>query len=243
MSDRHQYSKPPLIEAVIELRFDQAMSDKDLTRAKDRLHRAFPAVDEMKTFQAKLEAHGAVQDMGLAGYKMTAKNGLDVVLLQRNILVTSRLAPYEGWDALVAKTQANYEIFERAVGFRRIVRLGSRFVNRIDVPDRLLANKPISDLLNIKIALPAGIATSQSGFSLATNFVHSGSDLKVLVQVAMGDPVLIDHTSVFVDLDCSIDQQIPMNMEELWKLLATIRDPKDEIFESLLTPEIRELFR
>lgn len=243
MADRHHYSKPPLIEAVIELRFDQNLSVKDLIRAKDRLQRSFPAVEELKTFQAKLEAHSAVQDMGLTGYKMSAKNGLDVVLFQSNILVTSRLAPYEGWGQLLLQAQNNYETFEKAVGFRRIVRLGSRFINRIDVPDHFLANRHVSDFLNIKIALPAEISASRSTFSLAINFVHRGSGLKVLAQVALGDPALIDHTSVFLDLDCSIEEQIPTKMTEVWEVLETMRDPKDDIFESLLTPEVRELFK
>jgi uncharacterized protein (TIGR04255 family) len=81
------------------------------------------------------------------------------------------------------------------------------------------------------------------GWALALNFRHAGSGLNVLAQVAIGDPVLIDHASVFVDLDCSIEEEIPANMGQFWKLVETMRDPKDEIFESLITPEVRELFK
>jgi len=243
MADRQQYSKPPLVEAVLELRFEQNLSDKEMIRAKDRLQRPFPAVEELKTFQAKLEPRGAVTDMGLAGFKLTSKNGIDVVLLQRNTIVASRLAPYCGWERFVAQAKENYELFEKVVGLKRINRIGARFVNRIDVPDQLLANRHVGDLLNIKIELPNETASSRGVFSLALNFRHSGSGLKVLVQVAVGDPVLIDHTSVFVDLDCAIDEQIPANMAQLWELVETMRDPKDDIFESLITPEVRELFK
>jgi uncharacterized protein (TIGR04255 family) len=243
MADRQQYLKPPLIEAVLELRFGHDLSDKELTRAKDRLQRAFPAVEEMKTFQAKLEAYGAVRDLGLAGFKLTAKNGADVILLQRNTLVTSRLPPYYGWERLTEQAKENYELFEKVVGLKPIVRIGARFVNRIDVPDRLLADRHVGDLLNIKIELPDGTASSRAGFSLAINFKHAGSGLNILAQVAIGEPVLIDHTSVFVDLDCFIEEGIPTNPGQFWKLVETMRDPKDEIFESLITPEVRELFK
>lgn len=243
MADRQRYSKPPLIEAVLELRFGEDVSDKELTRAKDRLQRAFPAVEELKTFQAKLEAYGAVKDLGLAGFKLTARNGADVILMQRNTLATSRLPPYLGWERFTAQAKENYELFEKVVGFKRIGRIGARFINRIDVPERLLADRHVGDLLNIKIELPKGTASARAGFSLATNFRHAGSGLNVLAQVAIGDPVLIDHASVFVDLDCSIEENFPGNMEQLWKLVATMRDPKDEIFESFITPEVRELFK
>jgi hypothetical protein len=48
---------------------------------------------------------------------------------------------------------------------KRIVRIGARFVNRIDVPDRLLADRHVGDLLNIKIELPKATASSRAGFS------------------------------------------------------------------------------
>lgn len=243
MADRQQYPKPPLLEAVLELRFEQSMSERDLTRLKDRLLRAFPAADELRNFQAKLEDQAAVQMTGIVGYKLTAKNGADVVLLQPNALVTSRLAPYQGWDSLVKQAKENYEAFEKIAGYKRVVRTGVRFVNRIDVPNNLLANRCVSDLLNIKITLPAGAASSLGGFSLAQNFVHQESGLKVLAQVAIGEPALIDHTSVFVDIDCAIDEKIPVKIDEVWELVSTMRDPKDNIFESFITPAVREFFK
>ena len=59
----------------------------------------------------------------------------------------------------------------------------------------------------------------------------------------MGEPVLIEHTSVFVDVDCAIDEKIPANSDQVWKLVDTMRDAKDSIFEGFLTEEVRELFR
>jgi len=35
MGIRQQYSKPPLIEAVLELRFENAFTERELTRLKD----------------------------------------------------------------------------------------------------------------------------------------------------------------------------------------------------------------
>ncbi len=243
MAERHHYSKPPLLEAVLELRLDQNFTDREFVRLKDRLERKYPTVEEIRTYQAKLEARGSVVDQGLVGFKMTAKSSVDVVVLQLNALVTSRLSPYFGWERLMAQVKENYEAVAKIVGFRRFSRIGARFVNRIDVPNKLLADRHVGDLLNMKIELPAGMASARGAYSLALNFVHHDSGLKVLAQVAVGDPALIDHTSVFVDLDCAIDNNIPSNVEQVWELIETMRDPKDNIFESLLTPEVRELFQ
>lgn len=243
MADRQQYSKPPLIEAVLELRFETGLSERDLSRAKDRLQKTFPSVEQMVNLEARLEPNGSVRQVGLSGYKLTAKNGADVVLLQEKSLTASRLAPYEGWQLLLEKAQENYRLFEKVVGFRRVTRVGARFVNRIDVPNELLAHRHVGDLLKVRISLPEGVAASLGTFSLAINLVHAGSGLKVLAQVAIGEPALIDHTSVFVDLDFAVDRDLPASMEQLWELVATMRDPKDEVFESILTPELRELFQ
>ena len=165
------------------------------------------------------------------------------MLLQQQSLVTSRLAPYDGWERVKARAKEEYEIFEKVVGFKSVIRIGGRFVNRIDVPDKLLADRYVGDLLNIKIELPSEAASSRGAYSLAVNFVHPKSQLKVLAQVAVGEPALIDHTSVFVDLDCAIEQGIPNNIGQMWDLVQTMRKPKNEIFESIITPEIRKLFK
>ncbi len=111
------------------------------------------------------------------------------------------------------------------------------------MPDRLLSDRHVGDLLNIQIKLPDAVASARKTFSLAVNFVHAASGLHVLAQVAVGDPALIDHTSLFVDLDCAIDKKIPDKIEHIWTLVDTMRDPKDEIFESFITPELRRLFQ
>jgi uncharacterized protein (TIGR04255 family) len=243
MAARPQYKKPPIIEAVLEFRFDGTLSERDMVRLKERLERNFPSTEEQRNFQVTLGKEAATKQLGVAGYKLTSKNAVDVVLIQQQAFVTSRLAPYEGWEKLIENAKANFAVFEKVVGFKRVVRIGTRFINRIDVPVAKLADKDIGDLLKIKIELPSGIASSKGSYSLAINFVHGDSGMKVLAQVAVGEPVLIEHASVFVDIDCAIDENIPANSGQVWTMVDTMRDAKDDIFEGFLTEEARELFR
>src|SRR6266581_5349617 len=134
MVDRVQYRKPPIIEAVIELKFDEGLSERDLARLKERFGRNFPAAEEVRNFEVQLVDRAAARQLGLVGYKLTAKSAVDVVLIQQQGLTTSRLAPYQGWDHLIGNAKENIGLFEKVVGYKRISRIGTRFVNRIDIP-------------------------------------------------------------------------------------------------------------
>lgn len=243
MAEIRQYAKPPLVEAVLELRFETPFTDRELTRVKDKVARKSSKVDELKNYQAQMVPDGAVKDLGLVGYRVTAANGVDVVLVQNNSLVTSRMAPYEGWDRLIADTKTNYEAVEKIIGLRRITRIGARFINRVDVPNRLIRDKYIGDLLNIKIEGPPVTSGDRGPYSLALNFVHPQTGIKMFAQISVGDPVLIDHTPLFIDLDCAIDEGIPATIAQVWTLIDTMREPKDDVFESFITSEVRELFQ
>jgi uncharacterized protein (TIGR04255 family) len=243
MISNRQYKRPPLIEGVLELRFEEAFSERDLTRLKDRLVRSYPAAEEMRNFQVKLEHRAQAQQMDIAGYKLTAKNAVDVVLIQQRTIATSRLAPYLGWENLTASAKANYGTLEKVAGYRKVVRLGARFVNRIDIPLKQLGERNIGDLLNIQISIPGDLASSRGTFSLATNFVHGTSGVNILAQVGTGDPVLIEHASIFLDIDASIEDEFPPNIENVWALLDRLQEAKDKVFESFITDEIRDTFR
>jgi uncharacterized protein (TIGR04255 family) len=239
MIQNQRYKRPPLIEAVLEFRFDDVSSERDLVRLKERLARGYPAVEEQRNFQVKLEVGAEAEQMGIAGYKLTANNAVDVVLIQ-----PSRLAPYLGWEHLVTNAKSNFDAVDKVLGYRRVTRIGARFVNRIDMPIDQLGDRNIGDLLNIRISLPDGLASSRGIFSLATNFVHEKSGVKFLAQVGIGgEPTLIDRASIFLDIDASIDSNLPANIERVWELLHTLQEAKDEVFETFITDEIRGTFQ
>ena len=243
MSVQKQYTRPPITEAVIELRFGETLSLRDLDRVQQKFKRQFPTVEEQKRIEFSVEDNKVTHNATPAGYKMTAESAVDVLLVNPNSLCTVRLAPYEGWDVLVGSAADHFALFTRVVGRKNMIRVGTRFINRFDIPNELIKGVDLTEFLLFGIALPLGIGKTIGPYSLAANTVHDQTGVKLLVQSAVVAPALLDHTSITLDTDAFLDSDIPQKLDEMWAAVARLRVAKNAVFESSITEKLRELFK
>jgi len=61
------YSQPPIVEAVVELRFRETLSNRDLQRTKDKFKQQFPAVEERRTISVTVKGTQVDTKSDLAG--------------------------------------------------------------------------------------------------------------------------------------------------------------------------------
>lgn len=241
------YSKPPITEAVIELRTDEVYDARDLERCRDRLKREYARVEPQTEVNINVDEVGAVTHQSkVIGFKLTAANAVDVVLVNAAIVATSRLAPYINFELLLESTRQNVETVAKLVGRRRISRIGVRFVNRIDVPDAVFETSgKWPGFVKVMPALPADVMRKEdcSHFmNIHANYA-SNRDIRLVIQGGMLNPVLLNHQSFQLDIDVAFDRDIPQRFDEVWERLATLRAAKNHIFESCITDAARELFK
>jgi uncharacterized protein (TIGR04255 family) len=240
--EQKQYARPPITEAVFEFRTDNALSNRDLERCRDRFKRQYEKVEDVTDVELLINEDGKIGHKTTAsGYKLTASNAVDLVLLNPLSLATIRLAPYSRWENLLQTAQANFDTFVKIVGRRNIVRLGSRFVNRIDIPNEKLAGRRSNDFLQ------SGIEVSEAAGEVSAYLwsVHATrpDGIEVKVQTGTANPVLIDHTSFLIDIDASMDSGIPPRIDDMWERAELLRVAKNSVFESMITDRCRELFQ
>jgi uncharacterized protein (TIGR04255 family) len=240
--ERH-YARPPITEAVLELRFEGLMDSRDLERTRDRFKSKYSNVEQVREFQVSVLPDGKLaQKITSSGFKMTDKNAVDVLRLAPSVLGTIRLAPYERWEKLLSQAKENFETLTKLLGRKKVIRIGTRFINRIDIPNSLLEGRKLSDFFRIgAIAIPE--VRSVSAVSLAVNAVHAGTGAKLIVQSGTVEPALIDHTSVSLDTDAYWDADIPLRVDEMWEKTRILREAKNSIFERSITDHMRSLFQ
>ncbi len=242
MASKRHYDRPPIVEAVIDLKFDGVLPDRELRRLRDRFKSGFPSIEEKKNIRVEVGAQGVSTNETPAGFKMTAKNAVDVVLINEDSFGTVRLAPYNRWESLIANAKVNFELFTKVVGRKKVVRLGVRFVNRLDIPKAKIVGRPLAEFIKLGITLPEGIARQTGGHSLAVNLVEASTGAKVLLQSGEILPALLDHTSFTLDIDASWDSDISNRIDEMWDSVELLRSAKNACFESCITDELRGLF-
>jgi uncharacterized protein (TIGR04255 family) len=241
-SEQKHYPRPPITEAVIELRSDRALSPRDLERCRDKFKRQYEKVEDLNeievVFQENKISHRAVS----SGYKMTAGNAVDLVMLNPLSLATIRLAPYQRWEGLLRSAKENLEALTKIVGRQNFVRIGARFINRIDIPNERLAREKTTDFIVSGIDIP--VETSGILNAYYFNAQSERKDgIKLMIQSGVANPVLLDHTSILLDIDAFIDADIPTRIDEMWERTELLRRAKNSVFESHITDKCRELFQ
>lgn len=238
------YSRAPVTEAVFEFRFDGVLTLRDLERLRDRLKPRYPAVEDRRNVEVQVSSDGHIQTKAsLLGYQMTSADARHVVLVQSNSFGTIRQAPYETWDELISVARANYSEFERVAGRRTFNRISTRFVNRIDIPNASLEADDVTSWFNAGTKIPAKFAGSLKNFSFSEIFGCGDGRFGALLQGGTVDPFLLNHTSVVIDIDISLERDISQHKDVLWETAEQLRAAKNDVFEEVITDRVRGLIR
>jgi uncharacterized protein (TIGR04255 family) len=214
-----------------------------MIRSRDKFKRGYPTIEEKKTVNIEILTNEVKHTSTPAGFKMTARNAADLLLINVSSIGTSRLAPYESWDIFVQLAKENFETFTKLVGRKTLTRIGARYINRFDIPNNIIVGRELTEFLRIGISLPDEITKVTGPFSLAVNAIEATTGAKLLIQSAVIPPALLDHTSITLDVDAYFDQEIPQRINEMWEKTSILRNAKNSVFEHSITDKLRELFR
>lgn len=233
------YKRAPITEAVIEIRLEAPIEPDLLERIKDRLLDEYPA-PPLKTMAVDVELSDEPKlSQQAQGYRLGSGDGASLVTIGRNLLTTSRLAPYEGWEPFIASARRNWLTWRKLTGWRKIARLGVRYVNRIDVPgDHVL----ISDYMTFGLVLPPLGLPPLASFAINAAMPLGKDDCRLILNGGSTASPLVNVTSFILDLDVSRESDLPQNEDGLWELADRIRGHKNTVFEACITDRARELF-
>lgn len=242
---RGAYANPPITEAVLDLRIEPALPLPDLQKLKTRFTREYPNSEELVDWNVGFgpDPIGRITTQAAEigrWYKLTSNDQADVIFLKPQNLSTSRLSPYRGWDSFFARAKRNYEIWRRSVGHQKIVRVATRYINRIDIPVRDLEKHGVESYFIVLPKLPGG-RQSLKFFVQAMVSVPEIAATAIFNFGSIPSP-LLDHVSFMLDIDLSRDHSIPTRGPDLWEMISQFRDYKNAIFEDSITDRARDLF-
>jgi uncharacterized protein (TIGR04255 family) len=239
-----RYNRPPIVEAVIDFKFEGNLSDRELERLRDRFKAKYRSIEERKNIQIEVQTDQIVTNPISAGFKMTAENAIDLILINPDSFGSVRLAPYEKWESLFATAKDNFDLFTKVIGRRKIARIGVRYINRLDIPNAKVEGKPLSQFVRVGIALPVEVSSVVGGFSFTFTGIEVSTGAKLILNSGtIAPPALLEHTSISLDIDVSWDADIPARVEDIWAKTEVLRHAKNAVFEGCITDELRALLQ
>lgn len=234
------YSKPPITECVIELRFSEEIDFEKIVKHSKKFKRNYPNEAKNIQFLMELSDKEPSKKQTDLGLQLSSKNALEVIAINRNSFMVSQLAPYPGWEVFSDRFYNDFELFTSEFGRRTFTRAGMRFINRIDIP---LDSSDVQKFINVYPQLPEFDQSKPRTFALTSTFELEEKGLAVTLQSATVESPVPKHASFVIDIDVFAEAGLPMRYD-MWKeKLSNMRDLKNDVFERSITDEARRLFK
>jgi uncharacterized protein (TIGR04255 family) len=150
------YRRPPITEAVVELRLGDQIDIDQVDRIKDRLADDYP-ISPQTIQNISLIAGPGNQNrtqVEFGAYKLLSADATNAAVISRQHITNSRLAPYNGWEDFTEQAKRNWTVWRKVAGWHPISRVGVRYINRIDVPNPDEKPLPIDDYLVFRPIFP-----------------------------------------------------------------------------------------
>lgn len=244
-STRFKYPNPPIQEAICEVHFDlpSPLSKEQMGRLKPIWEKEYPdqkLVEEKNlSFQISQEEITPPSWQTL-GHRLICRSGDGKRLVQLSgfFLAINQLKPYPGWEEsfrqIILKRASE---FQDVLGLMKFKRVGLRYINRIDVPE-----KPLDWEKWVAIEFPI---PKELGLSCRVFQMHFQNELsegrRLIVNLVTLPPTAASISSLILDLDL-IWEGTPAELPSLEKYLELVHGPHRLAFENYLTDNTRKLF-
>ena len=242
-----KYTKPPIVEAVLHVRYREPMTAGQVRRISALLKSRYPNSREEADFQMVAEAGGKKVLIPKAvqvdtGNRLVSGNDQLVVVTRPSSVLFAHQAPYPGWEAFIGQAHFVFDTLRDKIGVRTVSSVGLRYVNRIDIPSPEGRINP-TDYLSIGVAVPStGLVESSRLFQVLSEVDLNHDKLVARIGAATAVPALIGYVALLLDIDIIAQADVPAKAVDFWALVARMRDDKNTIFESCVTDKARALF-
>jgi uncharacterized protein (TIGR04255 family) len=242
------YRRPPITEAVIALTFNEAIESRDLAKADSNFAKLYPDHQDARNLDVQVLMPPArpeiVPDTTIKkdemGHRRSSNDQTQIIILWPTTFVFSQLAPYPGWDDFFERFVRDWALWKKVVGYRKISRVGVRYINRIDIPIMEDVTR-YEEFLNLYPQIPDELGPVFA-YGIQAQFAYPEIDGRITINSASAPSPLLGHVSFIFDQDISKEINVPQTENGLYELLNQIHVKKNAVFEACITDRARELF-
>ncbi len=247
---RRIYPNPPIVEAVIEFRFEPRGDAADLAQTLRKALGDTYDADQTRT-QDWIEAEVSVADGGVAA---AARRTPHVTFLQSasghrllgcgpGSLSVHTLAPYPGWESFIAQAEEAVGALPGPLADAPVLSVSVRYIDRIELPAD--NNIGFADFITVMPPRPAQMPNVLSGCYYATQATDPEDGTFALLTVASAPGAQSGSAALTYDLVLRRAGQPLCSFQlESWKpTVEGLHTRQREIFEESITDRTRELFQ
>jgi uncharacterized protein (TIGR04255 family) len=257
-----QYGKPPITEAILDIRVEPrpGVSAIEIAEGFRAVEREYPNRQELPPMSIEQEwewTAAANQPPRLkaapvlGGFRYESADRRRIVQARREGFVFSLLPPYTSWGEFSQEARRVWEVYRATWRPKQINRIALRYVNHLNfgekevelassAPDRPFV--PLHEYLTMVPHEDVEQRTPNLQYShLGMTLLFEQPDIEAIAVInhAMVPPLPPFAISVLLDIDLyrqNLDWKAD-DAERLWNALETLRVRKNELFRACLTPK------
>lgn len=246
------YSKPPVREALIDIRIDPLPPSQItlLENLQRQLGPNYPIKKKQQRLESflrwKEETVSARTSRGVRGYQFENSDGTRIVQVQLdgfacNFIKPDPTAPWAGWSALRNEARRAWELYANALGLTETSGFSVRYINQIVIPT---APIELTDYLTAPPNVPKDFPYQNFSdwLSRVNVVIHDLNAIAIITQAPAEGP-RPDSVKILLDIDIIRRVKAPLDSEAMWTTLDRFRDIKNTIFQTSLKEKAKELFR
>jgi len=243
VAEYRRLSKPPLREALIDIRISQELPVSSVDKLSVHQLDGFEVPIEMRRgkiaiqfspdMSAPLPLPGSAQE-GF-GWRYSTADGSRVVQFRRDGATFSILKGYQDWNEARSSARILWEQYREWNSPAKVSRLAVRYINVLSLPmgidfDLFLTAAP---------RIPPDLPQMLSGFFQRTVIPFSTDGTTAVVTQAL-EPLHDNIVPVVLDIDVWYNVSLEVDASEIWIQLDRLRDIKNQIFFSSITERALE---
>lgn len=249
--ERQFYSRPPLVEVVLDIGVTPA--DDFAAERLDELTEAICEANADDQVSAPVPASAFVSDRsavrlpdGRAPYAFVDPDRKFAVRATHARFGVSKQhsqdAPYERFEVVRDETAKLWNLYVASTKPQVVKRLSLRYVNRLDFPRE--PSIQLESYLRVVPRLSEGLAPMLSGYTLELKMPQPDmpSTLVVMRQATVSPPEG-QFGSILLDIEVVRGVKLSPSSHDVWNAFQELHDRANFTFESTITDKLRALIR
>ena len=243
---KRSYRNPPVVEALCEIYFAESSWDDTVPGAfYERIKSDFPVKRRREIQEAQITMGPDTASAGVQRLppwmQFRTEEGNLMIQVAENLVVVNQLLPYrhfENWEPIIYET---LNVYNEVALPERIVRMGLRYINRIEIPGTIIA---MEDYFTIYPNLPPSLGNRHGAFLVRVEVPQPDPGHTVLITFGTSvPPQQVEGKQAFMlDLyDIAAQLDISPNENELNREIQQAHDNVVIAFEDSITDRLREL--
>lgn len=246
------YARPPVREALIDIRVNQLPADRlsVLEKLHEKLRAQYPNKRSQQRWEGMWEFRedallSAQKAHGVTGFSFESEDKKRIVQYRLDGFTCNYLKPdpnesWPGWPSLRDEAKRAWELYADSVGVTEVKRLAVRYINQIVIP------APIVELSDYLTAAPS--APKDCKYQDFRDFLNRVTldipelNATAIVTQAPAQERQPDSVNLLLDIDIIRAEALTADVEAVWRILDQFRDIKNDIFQKSLHQKAKNLF-